>query len=177
MMNQPMENIEVIPAEGNLQHWTVTMHGPVSSPLIPPIVDQSQLRLQANTPYAGGKFNLVTDFSLDYPFKPPTASNRSCDVSEETDHIDQIHHQDLSPQYRQRWKVSFQDHGNVHQAHIQLVSRYTQSGSVETSNQDGVWYDFILVNQTLYSFTVFLSIYDLLEKPNPDDPLVASIVS
>eukprot|EP01083_Nonionella_stella_P179882 639865_1 len=49
----PPENVSVNPINGDLYHWKATIYGP------------------ANTPYAGGLFDLDIRFPQDYPFKPP----------------------------------------------------------------------------------------------------------
>ena len=66
-MNQPLTNISVSPDETNVQLWQITMTGPVSCR----IFARLQVNSQANTPYAGGKFILTAEFSLEFPFKPP----------------------------------------------------------------------------------------------------------
>ncbi|ORX40122.1 ubiquitin-conjugating enzyme/RWD-like protein [Kockovaella imperatae] len=58
-MNEPLENIEIQPDEDNVQLWRVIFHGP------------------KHTPYAGGKFVLAVEFTLEYPFKPPMAKFRT----------------------------------------------------------------------------------------------------
>lgn len=67
-MNQPLDNINVIPDESNLKLWQVVMTGPVSLPVAP----QPEILIEkTGTPYAKGKFTLLAEFTLEFPFKPP----------------------------------------------------------------------------------------------------------
>lgn len=68
MMANPTEGISVDPDENNLQHWNVTLLGPVSF-LMP---EELELTSQSGTGYEGGKFILGVNFTHDFPFKAPT---------------------------------------------------------------------------------------------------------
>jgi len=59
LMNEPLENITILPDDVNVQQWRVIFQGP------------------KGTPYTGGKFEMSVDFTLEYPFKPPMAKFRT----------------------------------------------------------------------------------------------------
>ena len=65
-MTEPLDNIIVVPNEGNIMIWEATISGPVSH--LPN--ERDQLTSQAG-PYSGGRFVLGIEFGHEYPFKAP----------------------------------------------------------------------------------------------------------
>ncbi|ORY31365.1 ubiquitin-conjugating enzyme/RWD-like protein [Naematelia encephala] len=112
LANEPLKNIEIVPNENNMQHWTVTITGP------------------SGTPYKGGKFIMTVEFTLEFPFKPPAIKFKT-----------KMYHPNIDSD------------GNL------------CLGILKTDQ----WKPSTKMN------TVILSIYDLIQTPNPDDPLVTSI--
>ena len=53
LSDSPIENIQAGPKNDDLLNWIGVIQGP------------------ADSPYKGGKFQLVLTFPVDYPFKPP----------------------------------------------------------------------------------------------------------
>nr|ADE10070.1 UBCc [Tremella fuciformis] len=112
MFTEPLQGIEVVPHENNIQKWDVAIAGPPGSP------------------YVGGTFHLNVEFAHDYPFRAPQIKFKT-----------KIYHPNIDSD-----------------GSICLGILKTDQWKPSTKMTH-----------------VLVSIYDLIETPNPDDPLVSSI--
>ncbi|TYJ58515.1 hypothetical protein B9479_000723 [Cryptococcus floricola] len=102
------------------------------------------------SPYEKGRFNVNVDFSKDFPFKPPVIKFQT-----------RVYHPNID------------DDGSIC---IGLLK--TEQWKPATRMEIGVLASLdslLCLLLILYVNTVLSSVYNLLNEPNPDDPLIASI--
>jgi hypothetical protein len=58
LMNQPLDNISVIPDESNLKLWQVILTGPVGLGSIPSVIAILTIRAEHPTPKGNSRFSL-----------------------------------------------------------------------------------------------------------------------
>ncbi|MFQ6632215.1 hypothetical protein Gotur_009986 [Gossypium turneri] len=135
LQKDPPTSCSAGPVAEDMFHWQATIMGP------------------ADSPYAGGVFQVTIHFPPDYPFKPPKLAKFPCSFS--TLILGYLFCTPLCIEVAFRTKVF---HPNIN-----------SNGSICLDILKEQWSPALTISKVL------LSICSLLTDPNPDDPLVPEI--